>query len=438
MFSRRLYNYSFFIFISSFVKPNLLGDKREFKNRFENPIKNGQNCDSTEYDVKMMKKRVHILFKLLKECIHRCDYNVLVPYLQPKFEYVLSLRLTELQEKLYKYYLENLTGNGEMFQRLFADFTRLSYIWNHPALLPQHYKRKRSAEDQEDDDDDDDANSMDDFIVDGSSSESVAESDDSDTLIKKEENMSVSSKEEFPEIDSDIEIVFEKQVKKVAANGSITSEPAENEQDVEDESTWFEKFMPENLLDLNLSAKFILLFTILEKCEIIGDKILIFSQSLNTLNLIEDFLKIKMKEYVDKYGPMDDEESYENVVAQTGGVSHSWERNRDYFRIDGNVNSNLRTKIQEHFNDPGKHRARLLLISTKAGGIGINLVGANRCVIFDASWNPANDMQAIFRIFRYGQLKPVYVYRFTASGTYCCFNWLCFFFINIYFSSNAH
>jgi transcriptional regulator ATRX len=68
----------------------------------------------------------------------------------------------------------------------------------------------------------------------------------------------------------------------------------------------------------------------------------------------------------------------------------------DYFRLDGSTSFEMRLKWCKDFNDPENPRARLFLLSTKAGGIGINLTGANRAVIFDAS----QDLQSVFRIYR--------------------------------------
>lgn len=84
-----------------FVKPNLLGKYNEYLNRFVNPITNGQYVDSTPKDIQMMKRRSHILHKLLDGCVQRRDYAVLAPYLPVKHEYVVYIQLTKLQIQLY-------------------------------------------------------------------------------------------------------------------------------------------------------------------------------------------------------------------------------------------------------------------------------------------------------------------------------------------------
>ena len=60
----------------------------------------------------------------------------------------------------------------------------------------------------------------------------------------------------------------------------------------------------------------------------------------------------------------------------------------------------------------------IFMLSSKAGGCGLNLIGANRLVMFDPDWNPANDDQAMARVWRDGQKKQCYIYRLIAVGIF--------------------
>lgn len=62
---------------------------------------------------------------------------------------------------------------------------------------------------------------------------------------------------------------------------------------------------------------------------------------------------------------------------------------------------------------------QVCLLSTRAGGAGLNLIGANRLVLFDSDWNPAVDLQAMARVWRDGQRKPCVVYRLLTTGGTC-------------------
>ncbi|MCJ1482684.1 DNA-dependent ATPase protein rad54 [Schaereria dolodes] len=93
-------------------------------------------------------------------------------------------------------------------------------------------------------------------------------------------------------------------------------------------------------------------------------------------------------------------------------------RSRGYscLRLDGTLNVNKRQKLVDKFNDP-EGEEFVFLLSSKAGGCGLNLIGANRLVLFDPDWNPAADQQALARVWRDGQKKDCFVYRFIATGT---------------------
>jgi DNA repair and recombination protein RAD54 and RAD54-like protein len=103
---------------------------------------------------------------------------------------------------------------------------------------------------------------------------------------------------------------------------------------------------------------------------------------------------------------------------QTLDVLEKLCRARSYgcLRLDGTMNVNKRQKLVDKFNDPNGEEF-VFLLSSKAGGCGINLIGANRLILFDPDWNPAADQQALARVWRDGQKKDCFVYRFMGTGT---------------------
>ncbi|XP_037634320.1 DNA excision repair protein ERCC-6-like 2 isoform X2 [Sebastes umbrosus] len=87
----------------------------------------------------------------------------------------------------------------------------------------------------------------------------------------------------------------------------------------------------------------------------------------------------------------------------------------DYSRLDGTTKAKERVQIVKKFNNSS--HINLCLVSTMAGGLGLNFVGANVVVLFDPTWNPANDLQAIDRAYRIGQCRDVTVLRLISLGT---------------------
>ena len=112
-------------------------------------------------------------------------------------------------------------------------------------------------------------------------------------------------------------------------------------------------------------------------------KVLIFSQMTTLLNILDDYCRY---------------------------------RHFAYLRMDGQTSSEERDKRIEEFQNPESDKW-IFLISTRAGGLGINLHAANIVILYDSDWNPQVDLQAIDRAHRIGQTKPVIIYRFVCEGT---------------------
>ncbi|CAO2652619.1 Nn.00g009020.m01.CDS01 [Neocucurbitaria sp. VM-36] len=87
-----------------------------------------------------------------------------------------------------------------------------------------------------------------------------------------------------------------------------------------------------------------------------------------------------------------------------------------YLRLDGSTPASKRQALVEKFNKSPKTTSFAFLLSAKSGGVGLNLIGASRIVLFDIDWNPATDLQAMARIHRDGQKLPCKVYRFLVQG----------------------
>nr|XP_004233969.1 ATP-dependent DNA helicase DDM1-like isoform X1 [Solanum lycopersicum]XP_010317212.1 ATP-dependent DNA helicase DDM1-like isoform X1 [Solanum lycopersicum] len=90
------------------------------------------------------------------------------------------------------------------------------------------------------------------------------------------------------------------------------------------------------------------------------------------------------------------------------------ERGFDVCKIDGRVKLDERRRQIKEFNDVNSE-CRVFLLSTRAGGLGINLTAADTCILYDSDWNPQMDLQAMDRCHRIGQTKPVHVYRLATA-----------------------
>lgn len=87
-----------------------------------------------------------------------------------------------------------------------------------------------------------------------------------------------------------------------------------------------------------------------------------------------------------------------------------------FLRLDGSTPSSKRQDLVDNFNRSSAAACFAFLLSAKSGGMGLNLIGASRLVLFDVDWNPATDLQAMARIHRDGQKRKCVIYRFLMAG----------------------
>ena len=138
----------------------------------------------------------------------------------------------------------------------------------------------------------------------------------------------------------------------------------------EDEFGWYKR-----------SGKMVVVHSLLKLWKKQGHRVLLFSQSRKMIKILEKYVK---------------------------------EQRYLYLKLDGTTAVGSRQGLIEKFNTGDTF---VFLLTTKVGGLGVNLTGANRVVIFDPDWNPSTDMQARERSWRIGQKKQVTIYRLMTAGT---------------------
>uniref|UniRef100_W8AIW8 Helicase ARIP4 n=1 Tax=Ceratitis capitata TaxID=7213 RepID=W8AIW8_CERCA len=339
----------------NFIKPLFLGTEKEFANLYANPIKNGQHKDSSKRDIQVMKQRSFVLHKKLSKFVQRKEAELLKTFLPQKYEYVLFVPMTKVQAILYEHILAIISKKEDRGKGLITDYTCLRKIWTHPKVLEDAWKNAMAQKHRKDP--------------------------------KACKNQAVNSDDDQPDD------VYDSQTGVI----SVTND-------------WWRSLLTEKDLETILpSNKLRTMFEILRMCEEKGEKCLIFSAFVAVLNVVEYFFK--------KMNDKDPDTLKELKMSQGYQVKNTWILGKDYYRLDGKTPKLIRHEMIEQFNSISNKRARVFLISSRAGGQGINLTGANRVIILDTSWNPSNDQQNIFRVFRLGQKKNCYIYRLLAMGT---------------------
>lgn len=275
--------------------------------------------------------------------IQRADMSVLKNDLPPKKEFVITVPLTDVQRKAYTLYVRSMlegaaysrTKTGEVTQTTIWHWLAiLSLLCNHPACFKAKLvERKEDAQ---------------------------------KALSSISEN---SGSKDNTDADNAIDI-----------NASVWKVGVSEDLIAQEMSLFQEEALDINSIDLSYKVK--IMCQILDAAKSAGDKTLIFSESIPTLNYLEDLCKAQ---------------------------------GRRYARLDGKTNMTKRQQMTKDFNHGDTD---IYLISTGAGGVGLNLHGANRVIIIDFKFNPAKEEQAVGRAYRIGQQKPTYVYRFVAGGTF--------------------
>eukprot|EP00818_Percolomonas_sp_WS_P008893 CAMPEP_0117443222 /NCGR_PEP_ID=MMETSP0759-20121206/4579_1 /TAXON_ID=63605 /ORGANISM="Percolomonas cosmopolitus, Strain WS" /LENGTH=1173 /DNA_ID=CAMNT_0005235181 /DNA_START=460 /DNA_END=3981 /DNA_ORIENTATION=- len=461
----------------TFVRPGFW-DLEQFRDIFIEPIRNGSLKDSSEPEVRVMKWRSFILVTQLKAVAHRENQRILVSSLPKKREFVLMVKTTRLQGKLIAGLLTYLNAGTDHqdiqinssgqervkgFGSLLKCVSILHKVINSPDLLRRYMVEHKiayasvdgvapedretqqdrefvGASDEEEADTDEEEGEVDVALVNSDSDSdievvttqttttsttthaqpiSLVDDNDDDLLTMSLDDISSSLPARPRPQESPLRIQritiggtqqrHSRQRKKKARvqSATVTCRAKDEIKDFFNEGQrlyidmehqhdyeWAQDVLGADypIASFQNNTKMQLVYGILKKALNANRKVLLFSQYTSTLDVVETFFK--------KY-PI---------------LGENLRPDLTYLRMDGKTRTKKRKQLIEWFNDED-WPCKVFLLSTKAGGIGLNLQAASVLILMDINWNPTNDQQALCRSFRFGQKQNVHVYRLVGAGT---------------------
>ena len=355
----------------NFCNPGVLGTPAEFRKRYEAPILAGREPDASDAESTVGAERSKELSEIVNEFILRRTNSLLSAHLPPKVVEVVCCKMTPLQYDLYCHFVasrsvQNLFSTQKSARALSA-ITSLRKLLNHPKLI---YDMVRQAG--------------------GVGGGRSGRGGGGAPSVSKKTEGSVAGFEGAGDL-------FPPGIFDTRGNGNVNGGA--------------NRTLPFGWEAM--SGKFAVVARMLAILrEQTKDRIVIVSNYTQTLDL------------------------FTSLCQQRGYPS---------LRLDGSTSINKRQKLVKKFNDPMDNQF-VFLLSSKAGGCGLNLIGGNRLILFDMSWNPADDKrtlrflllccivlfsdthtltyshvywvaEAAARVWRDGQQRRVYVYRFMTTGT---------------------